>query len=84
MQSNNAIHMSHLRWAIFFTSGPAARCCQAFCFGDPLVAAPQGLPRYQHTSRLIATIVRQPLIGPDPPSAGGVARPFGPAVLHFP
>jgi hypothetical protein len=42
------------------------------------------LPRYQHTSRLIAAIEHQTLIGPDPPSAGGVARPFGPAVLHFP
>jgi hypothetical protein len=56
----------------------------AFCLGDPLVSAPHALPRYQHASRLIAAIERQPLRGPDPPSAGGVARPFGPAVLHFP
>ena len=56
----------------------------AFCLVDPLLASPHGLPRYQRTSLLIAAIARQPLIGPDPPSAGGVARPFGPAVLHFP
>ena len=34
----------------------------AFYLGEPLVAAPHGLPRYQRTSRLIAAIARQPLI----------------------
>jgi hypothetical protein len=48
------------------------------------VSAHHALPRYQHASRLIAAIKRQPLMGPDPPSAGGVARPFGPALLLFP
>ena len=42
------------------------------------------LPRDQHASRLFAAIERQPLMGPDLPSAGAVGRPLGPAVLHFP
>jgi hypothetical protein len=36
----------------------------AFYLGEPLVAAPHGLPRYQRTSRLIAAIARQPLMAP--------------------
>ena len=29
-------------------------------------------------------VVDEKALGPGAPSAGGVARPFGPAVLHFP
>jgi hypothetical protein len=39
----------------------------AFCLCDPLVSALHGLPRYQPTSRLIAVIAGQPLVGPDRP-----------------